>query len=284
LFQGLVLVFIWELLFSSKFQQAPFIMADSTAPSGYKGLCVDLMDLITKYENITYELKIVSKGRYGRVNDSGEWNGIIRHLIDKTADVGLGALSVTAERESVVDFTVPFYDLVGFRIMMQDVQPQNSIFKFLTVLETNVWLCMLGIYLFASCLMWVFARFGAQPPVSESDDDGERRDFNLAECLWFCMTSLTPQGGGDAPRNISGRLVAATWWLYGFIIIASYTANLAAFLTIKRIEKDVETLDDLALQYKVEYAPEEGSHAQEFFQRMAGIEKQFYECVCIYLF
>ena len=39
------------------------------------------------------------------------------------------------------------------------------------------------------------------------------------------------QGGGEAPKNLSGRLVTATWWLFGFIIIASYTANLAAFLT-----------------------------------------------------
>lgn len=29
------------------------------------------------------------------------------------------------------------------------------------------------------------------------------------------MTSLTPQGGGEAPKNVSGRLVAATWWLFG---------------------------------------------------------------------
>ena len=27
-------------------------------------------------------------------------------------------------------------------------------------------------------------------------DDDEKRYFNLKECLWFCMTSLTPQGGG----------------------------------------------------------------------------------------
>jgi hypothetical protein len=39
---------------------------------------------------------------------------------------------------------------------------------------------------------------------------------------------------GEAPKNLSGRLVAATWWLFGFIIIASYTANLAAFLTVSR--------------------------------------------------
>ena len=47
----------------------------------------------------------------------------------------------------------------------------------------------------------------------------------------MCIFNL--KGGGEAPKNLSGRLVAATWWLFGFIIIASYTANLAAFLTGK---------------------------------------------------
>lgn len=37
-------------------------------------------------------------------------------------------------------------------------------------------------------------------------------------------------------------------------MIASYTANLAAFLTISRLETPVESLDDLARQYKVLYA------------------------------
>ena len=65
------------------------------------------------------------------------------------------------------------------------------------------------------------------------------------------MTSLTPEGGGETPKNLSGRLVAATWWLFGFIIIASYTANLAAFLTVSRLETPVANLDDLNEQYGV---------------------------------
>ena len=65
------------------------------------------------------------------------------------------------------------------------------------------------------------------------------------------MTSLTPQGGGEAPKNLSGRMVAATWWLFGFIIIASYTANLAAFLTVSRLAVDINSLDDLMAQSKI---------------------------------
>ena len=58
-------------------------------------------------------------------------------------------------------------------------------------------------------------------------------------------------GGGEAPRALSGRLLAATWWVFGFIMIATYTANLAAFLTVSRLEQPIESLDDLAEQFKV---------------------------------
>ncbi|KAB7494816.1 Ionotropic receptor 25a [Armadillidium nasatum] len=84
-------------------------------------------------------------------------------------------------------------------------------------------------------------------------------------------------GGGEAPKNLSGRLVAATWWLFGFIIIASYTANLAAFLTVSRLDTPIESLTDLSNQYKIQYAPMNGSSTMTYFERMAGIEDRFYE-------
>ena len=83
--------------------------------------------------------------------------------------------------------------------------------------------------------------------------------------------------GGEAPKNLSGRLVAATWWLFGFIIIASYTANLAAFLTVSRLETPVESLEDLSKQYKIQYSPLNGSDAMVYFERMAYIEEKFYQ-------
>jgi ionotropic glutamate receptor len=85
------------------------------------------------------------------------------------------------------------------------------------------------------------------------------------------------QGGGEAPKNVSGRLLAATWWLFGFIIIASYTANLAAFLTVSRLETPITSLDDLSKQYKIKYSPMNNSDAMIYFQRRAYIEEKFYQ-------
>ena len=75
--------------------------------------------------------------------------------------------------------------------------------------------------------------------------------------------------------------MAATWWLFGFIVIASYTANLAAFLTVSRLETPVDSLDDLAKQYKIQFSPMKGSDSMTYFERMANIEEKFYEYIQI---
>ncbi|XP_060526726.1 ionotropic receptor 25a isoform X2 [Cylas formicarius] len=261
-------------------EQKPFIIRDEKAPKGFTGYCIDLIDEIADILHFDYEIEAVSDGLFGNMDENGKWNGIVKDLMDKKADIGLGSMSVMAERENVIDFTVPYYDLVGITILMKVPETPTSLFKFLTVLETEVWLCILAAYFFTSFLMWVFDRwspYSYQNNREKYKDDEEKREFNLKECLWFCMTSLTPQGGGEAPKNLSGRLVAATWWLFGFIIIASYTANLAAFLTVSRLDTPIESLDDLSKQYKIQYAPVEGGSTMTYFQRMADIEARFYE-------
>ena len=128
--------------------------------------------------------------------------------------------------------------------------------KFFKVLEEVVWGCILGAYALTSLLLWCFDRFSPysyQNNIEKYEDDDETRFFNLKESFWFCMTSLTPQGGGEAPKSMSGRMVAATWWLFGFIIVASYTANLAAFLTVSRLAVDLQSFDDLIASSKMRY-------------------------------
>jgi len=37
-------------------------------------------------------------------------------------------------------------------------------------------------------------------------------------------------------RSVSGRIVGGIWWFFTLIVISSYTANLAAFLTVERMQ------------------------------------------------
>jgi hypothetical protein len=75
------------------------------------------------------------------------------------------------------------------------------------------------------------------------------REFTLKESFWFALTSFTPQGGGEAPKALSGRTLVAAYWLFVVLMLATFTANLAAFLTVERMK--VNTQNNYIKLYKV---------------------------------
>jgi hypothetical protein len=142
--------------------------------------------------------------------------------------------------------------MVGLSILMKLHPEDLNIFKFLIVMDNTVWACVIATFFAISALLAIFDKFSPYSyqniPEKYENDMSENKIFSFKESMWFCFTSLTAQGGGDAPKTVSGRLVAAAWWLFGFIFIASYTANLAAFLTVGRIDNGINNIDDLGLQ------------------------------------
>lgn len=51
-------------------------------------------------------------GRYGSYNkQTKEWDGMMKELLDQKADLAIADLTITYDREQVVDFTMPFMPL-----------------------------------------------------------------------------------------------------------------------------------------------------------------------------
>jgi hypothetical protein len=56
------------------------------------------------------------------------------------------------------------------------------------------------------------------------------------------------------------------WWFFTLIMISSYTANLAAFLTVERMDSPIESAEDLAKQMKIKYGALKGGSTVAFFR------------------
>lgn len=80
------------------------------------------------------------------------------------------------------------------------------------------------------------------------------------------------------PKALSTRIVGGIWWFFTLIIISSYTANLAAFLTVERMESPIDSADDLAKQTKIEYGVVEDGATMTFFK--VGNTSTFFYLVC----
>ena len=76
----------------------------------------------------------------------------------RQADIGIGAISVMAEREQIIDFTVPYYEMVGFTFLIRKVKQSTDIWKFINVIKPEVWICILGAYFLSTLLLWAFDR------------------------------------------------------------------------------------------------------------------------------
>ena len=67
-------------------------------------------------------------------------------------------------------------------------------------------------------------------------------------------------------RAASGRVAASAWWFFTLILISSYTANLAAFLTVERMVSPIESAEQLSRQTEIQYGALEGGATKEFFR------------------
>ncbi len=66
-------------------------------------------------------------------------------------------------------------------------------------------------------------------------------------------------------RSVSTRLAAGVWWFFTLIMVACYTANLAAFLTNENPSKVFDNIDDLAQQTEIKYGAKKSGTTLQFF-------------------
>ncbi|XP_052740885.1 glutamate receptor ionotropic, kainate 2 isoform X5 [Bicyclus anynana] len=242
-----------------------------TGNAQFEGYAIDLIHEISKVLGFNYTFKLAPDGRYGSHNrETKEWDGMIRELLEQRADVAIADLTITYDREQVVDFTMPFMNLGISVLYRKPIKQPPNLFSFLSPLSLDVWIYMATAYLGVSVLLFILARFSPyewdnprncldEPPVLENQ-------FTLLNSLWFTIGSLMQQGSDIAPKAVSTRMVAGMWWFFTLIMISSYTANLAAFLTVERMDSPIESAEDLAKQTKIKYGALKGGSTAAFFR------------------
>ncbi|XP_006021199.1 glutamate receptor 1 isoform X3 [Alligator sinensis] len=251
----------------------------------YEGYCVELAAEIAKHVGYNYTLEIVRDGKYGaRDPDSKTWNGMVGELVYGRADVAVAPLTITLVREEVIDFSKPFMSL-GISIMIK--KPQKSkpgVFSFLDPLAYEIWMCIVFAYIGVSVVLFLVSRFSPYEWHTEEFEEGrdqpvadQTNEFGIFNSLWFSLGAFMQQGCDISPRSLSGRIVGGVWWFFTLIIISSYTANLAAFLTVERMVSPIESAEDLAKQTEIAYGTLEAGSTKEFFRRskIAVFEKMW---------
>lgn len=201
--------------------------------------------------------------------DDGTWNGIsvdlwrrvadelhlsyhfiekthVQDLIDGVAqgrfDVAVGALTETASRARLLDFTQPFYTAgLGIAVPAGNDPSWRPIIRTLTSFGfMQAVLALVGFAVATGGLLWLFER-------RHNEDFAGTVTKGMSTGVWWSTMAMTQRHTGLlAPRTLPGRILAIIWMVVSIITIAVFTASVTSSLTIKHLQGAVHDVGDLA--------------------------------------
>ena len=210
-------------------EAAPFSFRVDGGP--WQGISIDLWNGIAEDLGLEYELREVSLEE------------LIEGLRAGRLDASVAALTVTSQREEVVDFTHSLHPSgLGIAVppnsssALTDVARRLISVRFFQATGTLVVILFLG-----GALLWLFERRRNPEQFGGTVPEG------LGAAFWWSAVTMTTVGYGDkAPVSIGGRLVAVVWMFASVIVISGLTATIASALTVSHLESSIAGPKDLA--------------------------------------
>jgi len=234
----------------------------------FEGFAPDLAAELAKILGFNFTLKLVDDGAYGSETSPGNWNGMLGEVQEGVADFVIADISITSSRASAFAFTIPWLNL-GISILYIQPRPAApSLIAFLDPFTIDVYLYTMLVFVVTSLCLYVLARFSP----NQWEDPGEPGEeftncFTILGSFWFTLGAFLGQGSDLTCICINVRFAACFWFFFALIMIASYTANLAAFLTVETLERPIESVKDLADQSEIFYGAVNGGSTAGFFAK-----------------
>jgi polar amino acid transport system substrate-binding protein len=206
----------------------PFSM--KAADGTWSGISIDLWRDIAAQLNLAFEFR------------ETDLRGLLDGVTDGSLDVAVAALTVTSEREKVMDFTHPFFHTgLGIAVSRRPGSPWLDVFRSfysLAILKFVVGL-FLALLLVGS-LIWRFER------KKNPEQFGGDMKAGIFSGLWWSMVTMSTVGYGDkAPITHGGRSVAILWMLVSICVVAVLTAHITSNLTLVQMRSSIKGPQDL---------------------------------------
>jgi polar amino acid transport system substrate-binding protein len=217
-----------ELVLGTK-AAPPFAM--KAADGTWQGISVDL------WRHVADELHL----RY-RFAEEPDVQGLIDGIAAGKFDVAVAAVTVTAGRARIVDFTQPFYATgLGIAVPVGGEASWTPIVRTLTSFgfaqAIGVLVCLA---LAVGIVVWLFER-------RHNEDFGGGMKKGLTSGVWWSTVAMTQRSTGNfGPQTLPGRIVAILWMVGSIVAIAVFTASVTSVLTIRHLQGAVHGVSDLS--------------------------------------
>jgi len=208
----------------------PFAM--KAADGTWEGISINLLEAVAAKLGVTSQLQETSLA------------GMIDDVADGKLDASIAAMTMTAAREQVIDFSYGFYRSgLGVAVAERRQAGLSAIWEALTSHAfLSVVGALAGVLFVVGALVWLFERKHNSAQFESDPKQG------LFSGFWWAAVTMTTTGYGDkAPTTVGGRILAILWMFTALVVTAWFTAQLAATLTARSIQSPVNSPTELAL-------------------------------------
>uniref|UniRef100_A0A674NUN6 Glutamate receptor n=1 Tax=Takifugu rubripes TaxID=31033 RepID=A0A674NUN6_TAKRU len=222
-----------------------------------KGFCIDILKKIARNVKFTYDLYLVTNGKHGK-KINNVWNGMVGEVVYKKAVMAVGSLTINEERSEVIDFSVPFVE-TGISVMVSRSNGTVSPSAFLEPFSASVWVMMFVMLLIVTAIAVFLFEFIS--PLGFNRNLAQGKDphgpsFTIGKAIWLLWglvfnNSVPVQN----PKGTTSKFIVSVWAFFAVIFLASYTANLAAFMIQEEFVDQVTGLSDKKFQSPYSYSP-----------------------------
>ena len=207
----------------------PFVIEEKGSLTGFS---VELWSEIAKQINVKTEFVIKPTVKE-----------LLASINTQEAQLGIAAISITAERELQWDFSQPMFD-AGLQIIVPSQTSESGILANIIagVFSPTFWQ-LIGAILLAilipAHIVWFFER----RPVggllaNKSYFPG------IFEAAWWSLASLAAQAD-QMPKSAAARVAAVFWMFTSVVFLAYFTASVTSSLTLQQLRGDIKGPEDL---------------------------------------
>lgn len=206
----------------------PFVIEKA---DGYSGLAIDVWSDIAKERGWTF--------RYQRYDLQGLLDAVEKGQVD----VGIGAITATAQREQIMDFSHPITSSgIGVAVPKQQSAGWLAVARsFFSLAFLKVVGGLVLLLLAVGFLTWLFER------KRNAEQFGGKAAHGIGAGFWWAAVTMTTVGYGDkAPITLGGRLLGLLWMFTALIVASVFTASITSALTVGQLTARIQSVDDLA--------------------------------------
>nr|QGW50274.1 gustatory receptor 19 [Chouioia cunea] len=252
----------------------------------YEGFVVDIVKALAKEMHFNYTFYVQENSDNGNctkdeTTEQCSCTGMMGKILRHEMDMAITDLTITENRAKCIQFSTAFWNL-GMSILYKKPQKAEARwYSFFLPFSNRVWMYLGLVWIFTSILFFVLGRLSPSewtnpfPCIDEPDE--LHNQLTIDNAFWFTAGAIMQQGSEIAPIGMSTRCLGGFWAFFCLIMVNTYIANLAAFLTIETPVKVVRGIDDLYNQTTIKYGAKKGGSTFTYFKSSSDPKhKQLY--------